>query len=65
VVDARTLQTSASVYLKSAFVPLDRFEWRDKRVQLTNQQWQMIKTLVPKVLSAAVQSASRQLLDGR
>jgi hypothetical protein len=65
VVDARTLQTSASVYLKSAFVPLDRFEWRDKRVQLTNQQWQMIKTLVPKVLSAAVQSASRRLLDGR
>jgi hypothetical protein len=63
VVDARTLQTSASIYLQSAFVRLDGFEWRDKRVELTGQQWQMIRTLIPKVLSAAVQSASRQLLD--
>src|SRR3954451_8802896 len=29
LVDARTLQTSASVSLQSAFVRLDRFEWRD------------------------------------
>jgi hypothetical protein len=65
VVDARTLQTSASIYLQSAFVRLDGFEWRDKRVQLTDQQWRMIKTLIPKVLSAAVQSASKQLLDMR
>lgn len=65
VVDARTLQTSASVFLQSAFVRLDGFEWRDKRTQMTEQQWQMIKTLMPKVLSAAVQSASRQLLDAR
>lgn len=61
VVDARTLQTSASVYLQSGFVRLDQFEWKDKRVALTQQQWQMIKTLMPKVLSVAVQSASRQL----
>jgi hypothetical protein len=65
VVDAHTLQTSASIYLQSAFVRLDGFEWRDKRVQLTDQQWRMIKTLIPKVLSAAVQSASKQLLDMR
>jgi hypothetical protein len=65
VVDARTLQTSRSVLLQSAFVRLDGFEWRDKRAQLTDQQWQMIKTLIPRVLSLAVQSASRQLLDVR
>jgi hypothetical protein len=65
VVDARTPQMSASIYLQSAFVRLDRFEWRDKRAQLTGEQWQMIKTLIPKVLSSAAQSASRQLLDAR
>jgi hypothetical protein len=65
VVGAHTLQTSTSIYLQSAFVRLDGFEWRDKRVQLTDQQWQMVKTLMPRVLSAAVQSASRQLLDVR
>jgi hypothetical protein len=65
VVDARTLQTSASVYLQSAFVRLDGFEWKDKRAELTDRQWHMIKTLIPKLLSAAVQSASRQLLDVR
>lgn len=63
VVDARTLQTSASVNLSSAFVRLDRFEWRDTRAQLSDQQWQTIRTLIPRVLAAAVQSASRQLLD--
>jgi hypothetical protein len=65
LVDARTLQTSASVNLRSAFVRLDRFEWRDRRAQLTDQQWLTIKTLMPKVLSMAAQSASRQLLDVR
>ena len=65
VVDAHTLRTSASVYLQSAFVRLDGFEWSDKRAQLTRQQRQMIKTLMPKVLSAAVHSATRQLLDVR
>ena len=65
VVDARTLQTSAPVYLRSAFVRLDRFEWKDKRTDMTDQQWQLIKALIPKVLSIAVQSASRQLLDVR
>jgi hypothetical protein len=65
VVDARTLQMSASIYLQSAFVRLDRFEWKDKRAQLTGEQWQMIKTLIPMVLSSAAQSASRQLLDAR
>jgi hypothetical protein len=65
VVDARTLQTSSPVYLESAFVRLDGFEWRNKRAQFTEQQWQMVKTLIPKVLSTAVQSASRQLLGAR
>lgn len=62
LVDARTLKTSDSVYLQSAFVRLDGFEWKDKRAELTDQQWRMIKTMIPKVLSAAVQSASKQLL---
>jgi hypothetical protein len=65
LVDARTLKTSDSVYLGSAFVRLDGFEWKDKRAELTDQQWQMIKATIPKLLSAAVQSASKQLLDMR
>jgi hypothetical protein len=65
LVDARTLQISPSVYLQSAYVRLDGFEWKDKRGELTDQQWRMIKTMTPKVLSAAVHSASRQLLDVR
>jgi len=65
VVDARTLQTSASLYLQSAFVRLDGYEWRDKREQLTGQQWQLIKTLIPKVLAGAVKSTSKQLLQVR
>jgi hypothetical protein len=65
LVDARTLKTSQSVYLGSAFVRLDGFDWKDKRSELSGRQWQLIKTLIPKVLSTAVQSASRQLLDAR
>jgi hypothetical protein len=65
LVDARTLQTSSSVHLQSAFARLDGFEWKGKRAELTDQQWRLIKTMIPKVLSAAVHSASRQLLDSR
>ena len=51
VVEAHTLQTSAPTSNRL----LDRFERSDKWAQLTSQQWQMIKTLISKVLSAAVQ----------
>jgi hypothetical protein len=63
LVDARTLQRSDSVFLQSAFVRLDGFEWKGKRAELTDQQWRMIKAMMPKVLSMAVHSASKQLLD--
>ena len=59
------MRFTAPVYFQPAFVRLDGFEWSDKRAQLTRQQRQMIKTLMPKVLSAAVHSATRQLLDVR
>lgn len=63
LIDARTLQTSRFVYLQSAFVQLESFEWRANRAQLTNQQWQTIKTLMPKVLSSAAPRASRDLFE--
>lgn len=65
LVDPRTLKTSPSAYFGSAFMPLDGFEWKDKRSELTDQQWRMIKTMIPKLLAAAVQTASKQLLYPR
>jgi hypothetical protein len=62
LVDARTLKLSESVYLHSAYTRLDGFDWKDKRAELSDQQWRLIKTLMPKLFSAAVLSASQQLL---
>lgn len=63
LVDAKTLQISSPVLLQSAFTRLDGFEWKGKRSDLTDQQWRLIKTTIPKVMAVGVTMASRQLLS--
>jgi hypothetical protein len=63
VVDARRLQTSRSVFSIGFCAP--RCSNGGTAGTADRSQWQMIKTLIPRVLSLAVQSAVGSCFDVR
>jgi hypothetical protein len=62
LIDAHTNQNLATVYLRDPTTSLQSFDWKDKPAEVSDQQMQLIRTAMQKVLGAALSTELRRFV---